>query len=227
MYLFAQVSCVQTDEMLMDKKVWGLAAACLGLAICMVFSNSMSYLLNMDEINDKLYDMKLVTVSDYAVMGQIPAAMYERYKMNLQLTGQTGSPIVLFKDALTDSIELQLQQKKNIAEEDAQIADLTFSFDNSRMLSLLHLRAAALKSTKFDIAAEAGNKLTDEKNRNYDKITRPNGFFCTFRHESGQHTALELKDDLDFEGLKLRGVKRACEPSDLIWENKEVSPKQR
>ena len=68
-YMFAQVSCVQTDEMLMTKKVWGLAAACLGLAICMMFRSSMIYLLNMDEIQDKLFDMKLVTVSDYAIMG--------------------------------------------------------------------------------------------------------------------------------------------------------------
>ena len=69
--------------MLMTKKVWGLAAACLGLAICMVFANSMTYLLNMDEINDRLYDMKLVTVSDYAIMGQIPIAMFEKFKINL------------------------------------------------------------------------------------------------------------------------------------------------
>ena len=29
----------------------------------------MNYLLKMDKINDKLYDMELVTVSDYTVMG--------------------------------------------------------------------------------------------------------------------------------------------------------------
>ena len=109
MYLFAQVSCTQTEEMLMEKKVWGLAAACLGLAICMIFSISMTYLVRMDAINDKLYDMKLVTVSDYAIMGQIPRAMYEKFKLSLQITGQTGQPIVLFRDALTDSLELQLQ----------------------------------------------------------------------------------------------------------------------
>ena len=67
----------------MTKKLWGLAAACLGLAICMMFRSSMIYLLNMDEINDRLYDMKLVTVSDYAIMGQIPSKMYEKFRIRL------------------------------------------------------------------------------------------------------------------------------------------------
>ena len=105
MYLFAQVSCVQTDEMLMTKKVWGLAAACLGLAICMMFRTSMIYLVNMDEIHDRLYDMKLVTVSDYAVMGQIPSAMYEKFRMQLQQIGAPVTPIVEFRNALEKSIE--------------------------------------------------------------------------------------------------------------------------
>ena len=68
MYLYAQVACVQDEETLASKKTWGLAAACLGIAICMIWQNSMNYLLNMDQINDKLYDMQLITVSDYAVM---------------------------------------------------------------------------------------------------------------------------------------------------------------
>ena len=92
------------------------------------------------------------------------------------------------------------------------------------MLSLLQLRAAALKASKFDIANEAGARLTEEKDRNYDSITRPNGFFCTFRYETGQHAAIEHQDELEFEGVKFKKIKRACEPTDLMWENKEVSP---
>ena len=36
-----------------------------------------------------------------------------------------------------------------------------------------------------------------------------------------------MKDKLEFLGEKIRNLKRACEPTDLIWENKEVSPAQR
>ena len=104
---------------------------------------------------------------------------------------------------------------------------MAFSFDNSKMLDLLSLRAAALKSTKFDIVDEVNKKLTEEKNNNYEKLIRPNGFFCTFRYETGYHTAIENKNDLEFEGTKFRKISRAPEPSDLIWENKEVTPESR
>ena len=60
---------MQSEDMLMTKKTWGLVVACLGLAICLIWTNSMNYLLSMDSINDKIYDMKLVTVSDYTIMG--------------------------------------------------------------------------------------------------------------------------------------------------------------
>ena len=97
------------------------------------------------------------------------------------------------------------------------------------MLKHLHLRAAALKATKFEIAQEAERRLTDEKNRNYEKVTRPNGFFCTFRYETGQHAAIKLgvQEKLMFRDDPLRAVKRACEPDDLLWENLEVTQKAR
>ena len=59
----------------------------------------MEYLMKMDGINDKLYDMQLVTVSDYAVMAQLSPKMYETVKTNMQLNGVPGQnrPIVQFK----------------------------------------------------------------------------------------------------------------------------------
>ena len=36
-----------------------------------------------------------------------------------------------------------------------------------------------------------------------------------------------MRDSFQFQGEKLRGVKRACEPTDLMWENTEVTPKER
>ena len=102
---------------------------------------------------------------------------------------------------------------------------MTFAFDNSKILKLLNLRAAALKASKFDLAKETERKITEEKNRSYDRIVRPNSFFCTFRHERGQHKAIMMKDELTFQGEKFHGLRRACEPTDLIWENKEVTPK--
>ena len=72
-----------------------------------------------------------------------------------------------------------------MTEEEAEIADLTFAFDNSKMLELLKMRAAALRASKFQVAEEIDRRLTEEKNKSFDRLVRPNHFFCTFRHETG------------------------------------------
>ena len=86
------------------------------------------------------------------------------------------------------------------------------------------MRAAALKASKFEAAEEIDRRLTEEKNKSFDRLVRPNHFFCTFRHETGQHRTLEMRDEFEFQGEKLHGIKRACEPTDLLWENTEVTP---
>ena len=143
----------------------------------------------------------------------------------MQLNGAPDQqrPIVQFKQELEDAIEAQLRAN-GLTVEQSEIADLTFGFNNSNILNLLTMRAAALKANKFDVAKEFDRKITEEKNKNFDKIVRPNSFFCTFRHETGQHKAIEMKDQLTFKGEKIEKLKRACEPTDLIWENKEVTP---
>ena len=52
-------------------------------------------------------------------------------------------------------------------------------------MELLNLRAAALKASKFEAAEQISRRLTEEKNRSFDRLVRPNSFFCTFRHETG------------------------------------------
>ena len=81
--------------------------ACLGIAICLIWRNAMAYLKKMDKINDKLYDMKLVTVSGYAVMAELSPSMYESIKTNMQLNSNSSQnrPIIQFKEELEKSIE--------------------------------------------------------------------------------------------------------------------------
>lgn len=77
--LFAQVSCTQTEEMLEKKSEWGLAAACIGLLICLFFSITIRSFLTLDEINEKLLDLELVTVDDYTVQCRLKPRIYDEF----------------------------------------------------------------------------------------------------------------------------------------------------
>ena len=60
--------------MLLLKNVLGLAAAVLGLAICVVFRNEMTFRQSLNIINEKIFDGQLITVGDYTIQGKITDA---------------------------------------------------------------------------------------------------------------------------------------------------------
>ena len=55
----------------MKKRLWGLTAALLGIWIVFIFRHTIGYMYSVDIINDKLYDLKLITASDYTATGVI------------------------------------------------------------------------------------------------------------------------------------------------------------
>ena len=59
------------EKELGKKRLWGLTAALLGIWIVFLFRHTLSYMYTMDLLNDKLYDLKLITASDYTATGVI------------------------------------------------------------------------------------------------------------------------------------------------------------
>ena len=82
-FLYAQVSCEQDDDDLIDKNHMGLIVSVFGLLICFIFRLVINYSHAVDEINDKLYDLNFVTVSDYTVAGVIKPEMYQKFRSSL------------------------------------------------------------------------------------------------------------------------------------------------
>ena len=70
-FVFLQVACEQDEEMRDLKNALGLAGSVLGLAICLIYKNAIQSLSNTNQINDKLFDSKLITLGDYSVMAKI------------------------------------------------------------------------------------------------------------------------------------------------------------
>ena len=63
------------------------------------------------------------------------------------------------------------------------VADLQLAFDNKEMMVLLEKRANFLQAGKFDKANEMEVEMTALKTAEYENLTRPKTFFCTFHQE--------------------------------------------
>ena len=60
MVLFAQVSCTQSKETLMNKRTWGIVSVCIGMIMALTYRASILYLKNMDIFNEKLFDANTI-----------------------------------------------------------------------------------------------------------------------------------------------------------------------
>ena len=100
MLLFAQVACTQTDEGLVSKNQWGLASACIGLFMCIVFTSSVRKMLHEDRLNDSLLELKLKTVDDYTTQTQLKPKIYAKFEKTLDKTNSKIVPLMEFKKSM-------------------------------------------------------------------------------------------------------------------------------
>jgi len=97
------------------------------------------------------------------------------------------------------------------------VADLQLAFDNDKMMKFLELRANALKKGQFEKARQISEKMTAYKNDNFEILTKPKLFFCTFHHELAYSKS--INKDFEIFG-DITKVRQATEPTDIIWENR-------
>ena len=136
MMLFAQVQCKSEPDMLNEKKYWGLCCSCIGLFICLSFFATVEYLYRTDKIDERLADLKLITIDDYTTQTCLPIGLYEEWVQNKgsSFTDDT-IPINEFSKDMNKSIKRQIadDQGNDLTEEDLTIVDIDFGFNNTTM----------------------------------------------------------------------------------------------
>ena len=78
-----------TSDMLSKKNNWGLLISCIGLFMCLTLRFTIDYIRNHNAINDKLYDMGLISADKYTVVGRISDSMYQNFKQSAAEEGQS------------------------------------------------------------------------------------------------------------------------------------------
>ena len=64
----------------MSKNLWGLLVVCIGLMGVFFTRINMRYVKNVDIINEKLFDLKLITADDYSIKVKVTEAMVTKFK---------------------------------------------------------------------------------------------------------------------------------------------------
>ena len=98
----------------------------------------------------------MTTIDDYAAQTRLPKGLFQDYlEENRGKINNTDVPINKFRDAMTESLEKQLQEtNETLSQADCKIVDITFSFNNTTLFDQLEKRANALKKGNFSDLVE-------------------------------------------------------------------------
>lgn len=112
------------------------------------------YLSKVAQIEFKLWDIGTVTAGDFTVEYQIPRALYDAWEG--KRTDRTKPEGTEFEDYLKAAFEDIVSKEKSVLNptEDppskVKIANITFAFNNAKLIKLLQARGAHAAEGRFD-----------------------------------------------------------------------------
>jgi len=123
-------------------------------------------------------------------------------------------------------------------QEHIDIAVTTMAYSNAQLISLLQQRGAAILAENWDSMRTIDGTINTQKDQNLEEWTRPCSVFITFQNEEGLQRAINMseviKKDYDTHGYlnewfgdEAIEIQPASEPSDIIWEHRHFTDKQR
>ena len=117
---------------------------------------------------------------------------------------------------------------------EVHIADITFSFNNSKLISILRQRGYAIARQKFEDVKKKDLEINALMNDPVEKqkMIVPTAAFITFEEEDAYILACTINEEQKKEKdetkrNKILGqpyrLKAASEPTDIIWENRHFT----
>lgn len=110
---------------------------------------------------------------------------------------------------------------------EVKIADIMFACENHELIHALKARGSSIVKQKWEKVKESEKKIQDLLTNDINKLTMPNSAFITF--EEVEDVSLALKHSKKSPNLEILPgqpfglFKKACEPTDVIWENRHFT----
>lgn len=117
---------------------------------------------------------------------------------------------------------------------EVHIADITFSFNNSKLISILKQRGYSIARQKFEDVKKKDLEINALMNDPVEKqkMIVPTAAFITFEEEDAYILACTINEEQKKEKDKTKRnkilgqpyrLKAASEPTDIIWENRHFT----
>ena len=95
----------------LKKNRWGLFIACVGIFMCLTLRFTIDYIRNCDVVDDKLFNLGLISAQKFTIQGRLTDKMYKIFKQNRQRGCE--SDLRLLSKQIIEKIEETMIQAVN------------------------------------------------------------------------------------------------------------------
>lgn len=138
---------------------------------------------------------------------------------------------------LIEKLEEKLGQLDSVidADQPIKVASITFGYKNGELIRTLRARGALIGSGQFHMVAEQDAQLNQIIKEDSENLKQPVCAFVTFTHQEAYERCEEYLFKHDNTGARNHNynalelfeeetkIEQAPEPSNVIWENLEVT----
>lgn len=222
-----------------NRQLYGLGITIVAIFAAIIFRLQLFYLEQTSSLDFKQWDTMSCTPGDYTVQVKITNNMHEEY---LKYKDSPNPEFNTLQDFFKDKLEGVVQNLPCVIDrhkdEKIEIAAISFGFKNKEVIQLLRKRGRYFGNLKFKEVNDVEQKLLALKSDpdQLKKICQPVTAFITFASSEGmercakylcKHGAFSGEGNSLYKPLPLLGeemrMNEAPEPSNIIWENLDVS----
>jgi hypothetical protein len=171
-------------------------------------------------IEKREWDLQTVTASDYTIEIKIYAEQYEAMKREINRTSfmrqeADGLRVKLFLQKLVEDRTNEISGGQG-----GKVADINFAYKNMYLLDSLVTRGDYIKYKQWDELNKLNKEMTIELHKNMEEYITP---VCAFISMESEEAYNHIVQSGKFNILgKESTIKEAVEPTNVIWENRDM-----
>lgn len=226
-----------------ERQIFGLVTSCTAVFIYLFTIVYFDYIKTLQKTKYVDFDVKTITAGDYTVEFDLGPNTYDEFLQNYYDPTNSIAEIQQFKLYIQLELEKRFNQFPNNGldgpgEQDIKIAQITLAFNNAKVINWLKKRGTLIKTEKWEKVAAINDTIAKgikEDKKLLDSMQRPVSVFCTMETEEGYTRATKYNELITISDFKHMDtllnseveIQEASEPTDIIWENRAFTPRQR
>lgn len=240
-FVYVQLPCeIETDQA-KQRMIFGLITGCVTVFVYLYTLVYFDYIKCVETNKYVDWDVKTITAGDYTIEFDLDPETYDHWKEHYYDETNLLSESAQFKLYIQTELESMCTAIENQGFDtdvnEIKIAQITMAYNNSKIINRLTERGLLIKKEEWAKLAEKNQQILEEIQSEpvkegepslLDQLQRPVSVFATFENEEGYQRACAYENYAQRAicGQKFE-LQEASEPSDIIWENRHFTPRQR